>query len=98
MTFFLIYIMTHTGYLRDLKQLTVSLLCFASEEIFSDLISGIRMTYDTVPMVDRMVVGQAGMPAPAGGLGGSYLEDASPIETVRTFFPETWIWDLVEVG
>ncbi|XP_034403946.1 alpha-2-macroglobulin-like [Cyclopterus lumpus] len=22
----------------------------------------------------------------------------SPIETVRTFFPETWIWDLVEVG
>uniref|UniRef100_A0A8C9TDN9 Alpha-2-macroglobulin-like n=1 Tax=Scleropages formosus TaxID=113540 RepID=A0A8C9TDN9_SCLFO len=21
-----------------------------------------------------------------------------PIETVRTFFPETWIWDLVEVG
>uniref|UniRef100_A0A8C2YY95 Alpha-2-macroglobulin-like n=1 Tax=Cyclopterus lumpus TaxID=8103 RepID=A0A8C2YY95_CYCLU len=24
--------------------------------------------------------------------------DDSPIETVRTFFPETWIWDLVEVG
>uniref|UniRef100_A0A3P8S171 Alpha-2-macroglobulin bait region domain-containing protein n=1 Tax=Amphiprion percula TaxID=161767 RepID=A0A3P8S171_AMPPE len=24
--------------------------------------------------------------------------DAAPIETVRTFFPETWIWDLVEVG
>ncbi|TDH15278.1 hypothetical protein EPR50_G00029360 [Perca flavescens] len=24
--------------------------------------------------------------------------DKSPIETVRTFFPETWIWDLVEVG
>ncbi|XP_075938108.1 alpha-2-macroglobulin-like [Anarhichas minor] len=22
----------------------------------------------------------------------------SPIETVRTYFPETWIWDLVEVG
>ncbi|XP_030601197.1 alpha-2-macroglobulin-like isoform X2 [Archocentrus centrarchus] len=22
----------------------------------------------------------------------------APIETVRTFFPETWIWDLVEVG
>uniref|UniRef100_A0A3B3CN95 Alpha-2-macroglobulin-like n=1 Tax=Oryzias melastigma TaxID=30732 RepID=A0A3B3CN95_ORYME len=21
-----------------------------------------------------------------------------PVETVRTFFPETWIWDLVEVG
>uniref|UniRef100_A0A3Q1C6J4 Alpha-2-macroglobulin-like n=1 Tax=Amphiprion ocellaris TaxID=80972 RepID=A0A3Q1C6J4_AMPOC len=24
--------------------------------------------------------------------------DAAPIETVRTFFPETWIWDLMEVG
>ncbi|TDH15362.1 hypothetical protein EPR50_G00030870 [Perca flavescens] len=24
--------------------------------------------------------------------------DKSPVETVRTFFPETWIWDLVEVG
>ena len=24
--------------------------------------------------------------------------DQSPVETVRTFFPETWIWDLVEVG
>ncbi|TDH15275.1 hypothetical protein EPR50_G00029320 [Perca flavescens] len=24
--------------------------------------------------------------------------DKSPIVTVRTFFPETWIWDLVEVG
>uniref|UniRef100_A0A3Q0S4W5 Alpha-2-macroglobulin domain-containing protein n=1 Tax=Amphilophus citrinellus TaxID=61819 RepID=A0A3Q0S4W5_AMPCI len=23
---------------------------------------------------------------------------STPIETVRTFFPETWIWDLVEVG
>ncbi|KAI9548107.1 hypothetical protein NQZ68_013127 [Dissostichus eleginoides] len=22
----------------------------------------------------------------------------SPIETVRTFFPETWIWELIEVG
>ncbi|XP_008296525.1 alpha-2-macroglobulin-like [Stegastes partitus] len=24
--------------------------------------------------------------------------DAKPIETVRTFFPETWIWDVVKVG
>uniref|UniRef100_A0A8C9XBD5 Alpha-2-macroglobulin-like n=1 Tax=Sander lucioperca TaxID=283035 RepID=A0A8C9XBD5_SANLU len=24
--------------------------------------------------------------------------DISPLVTVRTFFPETWIWDLVEVG
>ncbi|XP_056297584.1 alpha-2-macroglobulin-like [Pseudoliparis swirei] len=32
-----------------------------------------------------------------GGPGGS-IESESPIETVRTFFPETWIWALVEVG
>ncbi|XP_070684725.1 alpha-2-macroglobulin-like [Pempheris klunzingeri] len=25
-------------------------------------------------------------------------EAAPPVETIRTFFPETWIWDLVEVG
>ncbi|XP_034549609.1 murinoglobulin-1-like [Notolabrus celidotus] len=24
--------------------------------------------------------------------------EAAPVETVRSFFPETWIWDLVEVG
>uniref|UniRef100_A0A8C2YY12 Alpha-2-macroglobulin-like n=1 Tax=Cyclopterus lumpus TaxID=8103 RepID=A0A8C2YY12_CYCLU len=29
---------------------------------------------------------------------GGYGPPDSPIETVRTFFPETWIWDLVEVG
>ncbi|XP_044209159.1 alpha-2-macroglobulin-like [Thunnus albacares] len=29
---------------------------------------------------------------------GSYSPPPPPIETVRTFFPETWIWDLVEVG
>uniref|UniRef100_A0A8C9XE17 Alpha-2-macroglobulin-like n=1 Tax=Sander lucioperca TaxID=283035 RepID=A0A8C9XE17_SANLU len=39
-----------------------------------------------------------------GHLRYAYLVDdmsspyKSPIETVRTFFPETWIWDLVEVG
>ena len=31
--------------------------------------------------------------AVAGGLAAP-----PPIQTVRTFFPETWIWDLVEVG
>ncbi|XP_030266605.1 pregnancy zone protein-like, partial [Sparus aurata] len=56
---------------------------------------GISMRYDNVPGVSRVVMGQA---VPAGGFGGSYPEDISPIETVRTFFPETWIWDLVEVG
>uniref|UniRef100_A0A671U9I5 Alpha-2-macroglobulin-like n=1 Tax=Sparus aurata TaxID=8175 RepID=A0A671U9I5_SPAAU len=38
------------------------------------------------------------LPSAAGGFGGRSPEDTSPIETVRTFFPETWIWDLVEVG
>uniref|UniRef100_A0A8P4KGZ8 Alpha-2-macroglobulin n=1 Tax=Dicentrarchus labrax TaxID=13489 RepID=A0A8P4KGZ8_DICLA len=33
------------------------------------------------------------------GRGGSgFSPQLPPIETVRTFFPETWIWDLVEVG
>uniref|UniRef100_A0A3Q3L225 Alpha-2-macroglobulin-like n=1 Tax=Mastacembelus armatus TaxID=205130 RepID=A0A3Q3L225_9TELE len=27
-----------------------------------------------------------------------YASEPPPIVTVRTFFPETWIWDLVEVG
>ncbi|KAM8769558.1 alpha-2-macroglobulin-like [Acanthopagrus schlegelii] len=53
--------------------------------------------YDSVPVVSRMNVGMSGA-GPAGGFGGNYPEDTSPIETVRTFFPETWIWDLVEVG
>uniref|UniRef100_A0A3Q1J7H3 Alpha-2-macroglobulin-like n=1 Tax=Anabas testudineus TaxID=64144 RepID=A0A3Q1J7H3_ANATE len=29
---------------------------------------------------------------------GAFIPDAPPVVTVRTFFPETWIWDLVEVG
>jgi len=33
----------------------------------------------------------AGNAAPGGG-------GLEPIKTVRTFFPETWIWDLVEIG
>ncbi|XP_045079331.1 alpha-2-macroglobulin-like isoform X2 [Coregonus clupeaformis] len=30
--------------------------------------------------------------------GGVAATPPPPIQTVRTFFPETWIWDLVEVG
>ncbi|KAM9359111.1 alpha-2-macroglobulin-like [Symphorus nematophorus] len=53
--------------------------------------------YDSVPMLTRLhVVGMAG--PGAGGSSGGYGGSAPPIETVRTFFPETWIWDLVEVG
>ncbi|XP_041850344.1 pregnancy zone protein-like isoform X2 [Melanotaenia boesemani] len=27
-----------------------------------------------------------------------YVTDAEPVKTVRSFFPESWIWDLVQVG
>ncbi|XP_070684724.1 alpha-2-macroglobulin-like [Pempheris klunzingeri] len=50
--------------------------------------------YDSPPLANRMIVGKAGV---AGG-ASSYVPPPPPIETVRTFFPETWIWDLVEVG
>lgn len=42
-----------------------------------------------VPMAFNM------MPLSSGGLKGKEEEKK---ETVRTFFPETWIWDLVTVG
>ncbi|GLD52920.1 alpha-2-macroglobulin-like protein [Lates japonicus] len=38
----------------------------------------------------------ATMVAGSAPRGGAY-PDAPPLETVRTFFPETWRWDLVEV-
>uniref|UniRef100_A0A8C9RGN3 Alpha-2-macroglobulin-like protein 1-like n=1 Tax=Scleropages formosus TaxID=113540 RepID=A0A8C9RGN3_SCLFO len=30
--------------------------------------------------------------------GAALLPESTPVETVRAFFPETWIWDLVRVG
>ncbi|XP_038829725.1 alpha-2-macroglobulin-like isoform X3 [Salvelinus namaycush] len=41
--------------------------------------------------MDSLLRGEAGLP-------GIYGAPLPPIQTVRTFFPETWIWDLVEVG
>lgn len=26
-----------------------------------------------------------------------YIDDDNPMETVRKYFPETWIWDIVSV-
>uniref|UniRef100_A0A673C6R7 Alpha-2-macroglobulin-like n=1 Tax=Sphaeramia orbicularis TaxID=375764 RepID=A0A673C6R7_9TELE len=46
------------------------------------------------PMIARMDTVQL-VNAVSPGLGGA---PAPPIETARSFFPETWIWDLVEVG
>uniref|UniRef100_A0A4W6CPR1 Alpha-2-macroglobulin bait region domain-containing protein n=1 Tax=Lates calcarifer TaxID=8187 RepID=A0A4W6CPR1_LATCA len=51
---------------------------------------GHGLRYNSVPETARVVLASAPR-------GGAY-PDAPPIETVRTFFPETWIWDLVEVG
>ncbi|XP_030601195.1 alpha-2-macroglobulin-like [Archocentrus centrarchus] len=49
--------------------------------------------------VHGVLTGLRGAPAPpAFGSIAFYDESAPPIETIRTFFPETWIWDLVEVG
>uniref|UniRef100_A0A8C7TLR7 Alpha-2-macroglobulin-like n=1 Tax=Oncorhynchus mykiss TaxID=8022 RepID=A0A8C7TLR7_ONCMY len=42
-------------------------------------------------------MGQVGLGGvPGDGFGAAPAPP--PIQTVRTFFPETWIWDLVEVG
>ncbi|XP_071327810.1 alpha-2-macroglobulin-like isoform X1 [Trachinotus anak] len=40
----------------------------------------------------------AKMDVEVGASPGAAYPEPPPIETVRTFFPETWIWDLVEVG
>lgn len=34
----------------------------------------------------------------AGGGAGGSAAGGSPIVTVRTFFPETWLWDIFETG
>ncbi|XP_035770105.1 alpha-2-macroglobulin-like [Neolamprologus brichardi] len=38
------------------------------------------------------------IPSAVGSSGGSLGPSEGPMKTVRAFFPETWIWDLVEVG
>ncbi|XP_047195468.1 alpha-2-macroglobulin-like [Hippoglossus stenolepis] len=53
------------------------------------------VSYDNGPVMARMEV-QGGMAGPGGH--GARNSPLPAIETVRTFFPETWIWDLVEVG
>uniref|UniRef100_A0A8C5GA48 Alpha-2-macroglobulin-like n=1 Tax=Gouania willdenowi TaxID=441366 RepID=A0A8C5GA48_GOUWI len=48
--------------------------------------------------MDSRVVAMA-TPGASFGAGAADDDGVPPvIETVRTFFPETWIWDLVEVG
>ncbi|XP_077398268.1 alpha-2-macroglobulin-like [Festucalex cinctus] len=50
---------------------------------------GIALRYETV---DAMAA-----PSAVAGLGGG-MGGAAPVQTIRTFFPETWLWDLVQVG
>nr|XP_033487967.1 alpha-2-macroglobulin-like [Epinephelus lanceolatus] len=61
---------------------------------------GYTIKYDAAPGVARMrtPVLMTGSSSPGVGGSGHYQTEDTPIETVRTFFPETWIWDLVEVG
>uniref|UniRef100_A0A8C7V2E6 Alpha-2-macroglobulin-like n=1 Tax=Oncorhynchus mykiss TaxID=8022 RepID=A0A8C7V2E6_ONCMY len=49
-----------------------------------------QLFYSHHRTMDTLLVAQSGT---AGALA-----PPPPIQTVRTFFPETWIWDLVEVG
>ncbi|XP_024132722.1 alpha-2-macroglobulin-like protein 1 [Oryzias melastigma] len=59
------------------------------------------------PLIPQMSM-RLGSPGPAGAVPEAQTGSAAiaydsapspePVETVRTFFPETWIWDLVEVG
>ncbi|XP_077421541.1 alpha-2-macroglobulin-like [Vanacampus margaritifer] len=49
---------------------------------------GIALRYETVDA----------MAAPSAlGMGGA-MGEVTPVQTIRTFFPETWLWDLVQVG
>uniref|UniRef100_A0A8D3CNB8 Si:ch211-212c13.8 n=1 Tax=Scophthalmus maximus TaxID=52904 RepID=A0A8D3CNB8_SCOMX len=76
----------------------LALFLVSSAESFAPLF--FLALFRFAPEVARMetrVVAMSGSAGPAGG-GLASNSEAAPIETVRTFFPETWIWDLVAVG
>ncbi|KAM8853867.1 alpha-2-macroglobulin-P-like [Synchiropus picturatus] len=54
---------------------------------------GIHMRYHAAPDGLSMDLEMVPAASPMGSIGAAF-----PVETVRTFFPETWIWHLVEVG
>uniref|UniRef100_A0A8P4GQU2 Alpha-2-macroglobulin n=1 Tax=Dicentrarchus labrax TaxID=13489 RepID=A0A8P4GQU2_DICLA len=68
-----------------------SCLKFKGREYHQGHYGDFFLTIMSEPTV-RMVTGSSAR----GGSG--FSPQLPPIETVRTFFPETWIWDLVEVG
>ncbi|XP_062854264.1 alpha-2-macroglobulin-like protein 1 [Trichomycterus rosablanca] len=50
-------------------------------------------------VMDEMALPMAMSFAPTSGMAGAEVApSAQPITTIRTFFPETWIWDLVPIG
>uniref|UniRef100_A0A3B3YY18 Alpha-2-macroglobulin bait region domain-containing protein n=1 Tax=Poecilia mexicana TaxID=48701 RepID=A0A3B3YY18_9TELE len=56
-----------------------------------------REYYQGIPQAYGVQLSRMGA---APGVGYASAPDMlpEPVETVRTFFPETWIWDLVETG
>uniref|UniRef100_A0AAZ1WZZ9 Alpha-2-macroglobulin bait region domain-containing protein n=1 Tax=Oreochromis aureus TaxID=47969 RepID=A0AAZ1WZZ9_OREAU len=50
------------------------------------------------PLAPRLEDDSIQQSSPRLGSAGNLAPEPAPIETVRSFFPETWIWDLVEVG
>ena len=42
--------------------------------------------------------GAMGMRAPAFSPVADNVQQESPVERVRSFFPETWLWDFVLMG
>uniref|UniRef100_A0AAZ3SNF4 Alpha-2-macroglobulin-like n=1 Tax=Oncorhynchus tshawytscha TaxID=74940 RepID=A0AAZ3SNF4_ONCTS len=58
-----------------------------------DLFTVIKLAYSLMARP-----GSAGPRLEMAVAGGLAAPPPPPIQTVRTFFPETWIWDLVEVG
>uniref|UniRef100_A0A3Q1IXV1 A2ML1 protein n=1 Tax=Anabas testudineus TaxID=64144 RepID=A0A3Q1IXV1_ANATE len=80
---------------KGLNYSPVSKLASTSALLISGVVLGIAFSYYPFPIAENPVWGRAGS---AGSRGGAFIPDAPPVVTVRTFFPETWIWDLVEVG
>ncbi|XP_019950602.2 alpha-2-macroglobulin-like isoform X1 [Paralichthys olivaceus] len=71
-------------------------LSFRGRQYHQGHVGKYGIAYDVGPVVSRMETRLLSAPVAVGALS----PNAEPpiIETVRTFFPETWIWDLVEVG
>uniref|UniRef100_A0A3B3DWF0 Alpha-2-macroglobulin domain-containing protein n=1 Tax=Oryzias melastigma TaxID=30732 RepID=A0A3B3DWF0_ORYME len=89
----------HPNSLCGVSAIDQSVLIKEPEGFYRDRLNG--------PLIPQMSM-RLGSPGPAGAVPEAQTGSAAiaydsapspePVETVRTFFPETWIWDLVEVG